>query len=66
MKAKNRTWIVAVAMALTMTGCYDDGVEGDSFYVSQQQTIGDFLDADEQYDAFNQILARAGIKGLRP
>ena len=48
MKAKNRTWIVAVAMALTMTGCYDDGVEGDSFYVSQQQTIGDFLDADEQ------------------
>ena len=64
MKAKNRTWIVAVAMALTMTGCYDDGVEGDSFYVSQQQTIGDFLDADEQYDAFNRILARAGIKGL--
>ena len=47
-----------------MIGCYDDGVEGDSFYVSQQQTIGDFLDENEQFAAFNQILSRAGIKGL--
>ena len=47
-----------------MIGCYDDGVEGDSFYVSQEQTIGDFLDENEQFAAFNQILSRAGIKGL--
>lgn len=64
MNTKCLKWIWIIAVVFAMGGCYDDGVEGDSFYVSQGQTIGDFLDADEQYAAFNQILARAGIKGL--
>lgn len=64
MNNKYIKWVLVATWALTIGACYDDGVEGDSFYVSQQQTIGDFLDANEQYTAFNQILSRAGIKGL--
>ena len=64
MNTKNIKWILVITLTWIITGCYDDGVEGDSFYVSQQQTIGDFLDANDQYTAFNQILSRAGIKGL--
>ena len=47
-------WSVAcMAMAsVLLSGCYDDGVEGDSYYVFVGQTIGDFLDADSRYSDF--------------
>lgn len=53
-------------MALTalFAGCYDDGVEGDSYYVFMGQTVGDYLDADARYSDFSTILERAGMKGL--
>ena len=47
-----------------LVGCYDDGVEGDSYYVFEGQTIGDYLDADSRYSEFSVILERAGMKGL--
>ena len=54
---------MAVLSAL-LSGCYDDGVEGDSYYVFVGQTIGDFLDADGRYSDFSILLQRAGVKGL--
>lgn len=59
-------WSVAcMAMAsVLLSGCYDDGVEGDSYYVFVGQTIGDFLDADSRYSDFSALLQRAGVKGL--
>lgn len=57
-------FILAATTVILCYGCYDDGVEGDSFYVSTEQTVGDFLDADEKYSEFNEILYRAGVKGL--
>lgn len=56
--------IGCVVLATTLLGCYDDGVEGDSYYVFQGQTIGDYLDADGKYGEFSTILERAGMKGL--
>ena len=38
--------IGCVVLATMLSGCYDDGVEGDSYYVFQGQTVGDYLDAD--------------------
>lgn len=53
-----------MCVATLLAGCYDDGVEGDSYYVFQGQTIGDYLDADNRYDGFSALLERAGMKGL--
>ena len=53
-----------VSMVSMLVGCYDDGVEGDSYYVFEGQTIGDYLDADSRYSEFSVILERAGMKGL--
>lgn len=47
-----------------LSGCYDDGVEGDSYYVFQGQTVGDYLDADSKFSEFSALLERAGMKGL--
>ena len=57
---------VAACMCLAslFAGCYDDGVEGDSYYVFQGQTIGDYLDANDRYGNFSALLERAGMKGL--
>lgn len=59
-------WCVALAAmaSVLLAGCYDDGVEGDSYYVFVGQTIGDFLDADSRYSDFSALLQRAGVKGL--
>ena len=35
--------IGCVVLATMLSGCYDDGVEGDSYYVFQGQTVGDYL-----------------------
>jgi uncharacterized surface protein with fasciclin (FAS1) repeats len=56
--------IGCVVLATMLSGCYDDGVEGDSYYVFQGQTVGDYLDADGKYGEFSTILERAGMKGL--
>lgn len=51
-------------LSIFFSACYDDGVEGDSYYVFQGQTIGDYLDADSRYSEFSTLLERAGVKGL--
>ena len=51
-------------LSVFFSACYDDGVEGDSYYVFQGQTIGDYLDADSRYSEFSALLERAGVKGL--
>ena len=49
----------------TLLGCYDDGVEGDSYYVFQGQTIGDYLDADGKYGVvFHYFGTCRQLKGL--
>lgn len=55
---------LAVAVSFSLHGCYDDGVEGDSYYVFEGQTVGDYLDADGRYSEFSSILEKAGMKGL--
>ena len=62
-----KSWLaacLAAALCLALPSCYDDGVEGDSYYVFVGQTIGDYLDADGRYSEFSAILERAGMKGL--
>lgn len=55
-------WVAV--LSVFFSACYDDGVEGDSYYVFQGQTIGDYLDADSRYSEFSALLERAGVKGL--
>lgn len=55
---------VACMLSLLTVGCYDDGVHGDSYYVFEGKTIGDVLDATNDFSEFNYILQRAGMKGL--
>ena len=54
----------AVALSASLSGCYDDGVDGGSYYVFVGQTVGDYLDANEQYSEFSTALEKAGMKGL--
>ena len=41
--------IGCVVLATMLSGCYDDGVEGDSYYVFQGLRVGFFLFADGKF-----------------
>ena len=53
-----------LASLMLLTGCYDDGVHGDSYYVFGGKTIGSELDANPNYSKFDSILTMAGTKSL--
>lgn len=53
-----------LAALMLLTGCYDDGVHGDSYYVFTGKTIGSVLDNNPNYAKFDSILSKAGVKSL--
>ncbi|MBM6993102.1 MAG: fasciclin domain-containing protein [Prevotella sp.] len=57
-------YYLLLVLTVVLTGCYDEGVKLDNYYVFNGQTIGDYLDANPNLSTFDSILSRAGMRGL--